>query len=398
MESTMLAKWEWKKLLRDWKTRILLVAFFLFYATFSLLYQQQTVSFPQERMKDQYDNIHRLFNTVPSSDFSGKTGQEVYDILADLQMQYGMQLYILTRQEGNTITGFENIFSDYLEYGTQIAHNQARLLELEDFTYHEYLMNFMPDEETIRRDVQFYDYLAKHDLSIEWNSFSASNIFLQEVHLIIGFSLFLFIALLAGDRFTKDQVKNWSITHGLPVPWRKQWHLRAAQLWLLVWLTSLSGLLTSYIISLFIESPGSLMYPVMTYTPFGYIPIAIWLYAILAIVLAMLLSVFLILLTLGLSWVFRTIYLTMMVTIGWYFIPMLWQTIDPISSWQPSLYLHIEPVLDGTSADAFGLPGIHFLKALVPLLLLILLVEALFAKIFDRIQTQTLGLKRRTTE
>lgn len=388
-----ISKWEWKKLLRDWKTRILLVAFFLFYGSYSLLYQQQTVSFPEETMKVQYDNIHRLFNSVPSSDFAGETGEEVYDILADLQMLYGMQLYILTKRDGNTVSGFEHIFSDYLDYGTQIARNQERLLELDDFEYHEYLMNFMPDEATIRKDVAFYDYMDKHDLAIEWNSFSASNIFLQEVHLIIGFSLFLFIALLAGDRFTKDQAKYWSITHGIPIPWKKQWHSRTVQLWLLVWATSLAGLLSSYVISLFIETPGSLMYPVMTYTPWGYRPIAIWLYSLLAIFMAMLLSVFLILLTLGLSWVFRTIYLTMLIAMGVYFVPMIWQTVQPLTSWQPSLYLHIEPVLLGNT----GHPGVNFLKGIILLVLLIAALQGIFSLIFDRIQTQTLGLRRRTS-
>lgn len=391
-----IAKWEWKKLLRDWKTRILLGAFLTFFASFSLFYQQQSVSFPEEQMSDQYRNIHQLFNSVPSSEFSGEVGEEVYDILAELQMLYGMQLYILTKQDGNTISGFEDSFSDYLEYGTRVASNQERLLELDEFAYSDYLRNFIPNEATIRQDVVFYDYMQEHDLEIEWNSFSASNIFLQEVNLMIGFSLFLFIALLAGDRFTRDQTRNWSITQGIPITWRKQWHLRARHLWTLMWSVSIIGLLISYIVSLFIESPGSLWYPVMILLPSGYAAIAIWQYALLAIGIGMLLSYFLLLLTLGLSWIFRTIYLTIALSMAVYAIPTLWKTAQPFSSWQPSLYLHIEPVLSGAWAESTGLSGITFWKGILLILGLILLLEVIFTYVFDHIQTQTLGLKRRT--
>ncbi len=391
-----LTKWEWKKLLRDWKTRILLGAFLTFFASFSLFYQQQSVSFPEEQMSEQYKNIHQLFNSVPSSEFSGEVGEEVYDILAELQMLYGMQLYILTKQDGNTIAGFEDSFSDYLEYGTRVASNQERLLELDEFAYSDYLRNFIPNEATIRQDVVFYDYMQEHDLEIEWNSFSASNIFLQEVNVMIGFCLFLFIALLAGDRFTRDQTRNWSITQGIPISWRKQWHTRAMQLWTLIWAVSIVGLAISYFVSLFLETPGSLWYPVMVLLPSGYAAIAIWQYALLAIGMGMLLSYFLLLLTLGLSWVFRTVYLTITLAMAVYAIPMLWQTVQPFSSWQPSLYLHIEPVLSGAWAEATGLPSITFWKGILLIIGLILLLEVIFAYVFDHIQTQTLGLKRRT--
>ena len=390
-----IAKWEWKKLIHDWKTRILLFAFFIFYGTFSLLYQQQTVNFPEEQMEKQYNDIRQLFNTIPTSDFQGDVGEEVYDHLANLQMLYGLQLYILSQQEGNTITGFEGIFSDYLDYGTQIANSQARLLELDEFAYYDYMVSFLPEKESIQKDVAFYDYMEKHDLDIEWNSFSASNILFQEIHFMLGFSLFLFIALLASDRFTKDQVKNWSITQGIPVPWKKQWHIKTVQLWGVLWVVSLAGLLMSYLISLLIETPGSLWYPVMILLPNGYVSVAIWIYAILAIILGMLLSYFLLLLTVGLSWIFRTIYFTILVTLGIYFIPFIWQSLQPLSSLQPSLYLHIEPVLSGALFEETGL-RIHFLKAIPLLLILILAVEGAFTLVFDRIQTQTLGLRRRT--
>lgn len=213
--------------------------------------------------------------------------------------------------------------------------------------------------------------------------------------MLIGVVLFLFVALLGCDRFTRDQVKNWSITHGLPIPWRKQWHLRTLHLWILMWLVTIGGVLISYAISLFTESAGSLWYPVLLYTPNGYTPVAIWQYALLAIGLAMLLSYLLMLLTIGLSWVFRTIYLTLIITLSTFFIPQFWLVVQPFTSWHPSLYFHIESVLMGEMAQATGISGIYFWKGILIMLVLFFLVEVLFAGIFDRIQTQSLGLRRR---
>ncbi|MGP6146000.1 hypothetical protein [Jeotgalibaca sp. A122] len=390
-----LAKWEWKKMLRDWKTRILLMGFFLFFGSFSLLYQQQNLSFPEEEMNEQYQTIHNIFNSIPKSVFEGPDGQEVYDTLAELQSLYGMQLYILSKRDGNTITGFENVFDSYLENGAKIAENNAALLTLTDFEHYDFLISYLPDAKAIHQDVAFFDYMEKHGLDIEWNAFSASNIFLKEVNMMVGIVLFLFVALLGCDRFTRDQTKNWSITHGLPIPWRKQWHIRSAQLWLVMWMVSLGGLLMSYVISLLLESPGSLWYPVIIYANNGYLPIAIWQYALLAISIAMLLSYFLLLVAVGLSWVFRTIYLTLIVTLSTYFIPVFWQVVKPFSSWQPSLYFHIESVLMGEMAQTTGLQGVYFWKGLVLMAVIFALVEILFAGFFDRIQTQTLGLRRR---
>lgn len=389
------ANWEWKRLLRDWKTRLLLLAFFLFYASFPLLFQQQNLAFPEDGIEKEYQQILSLFNTIPPASFTGESGQEVYDLLADQQRLFGLQNYILSKQTGNTVPNWEGVLSNYLDNGMQITRNYSRLLELEDFEYYEYLQRFLPSEAGIQRDVAFYDYLEKHNLDIEWNSYSASSIFLEEVNLIIGFSLFLFVALLGSDRFTKDQTHYWSITQGVPIPWRKQWYVRTSQLWLVMWAATLAGLLAGYLIALTQESPGSLWYPIMIYAPGGYFPLATWQYSLLALCLGMVLSFLLLLLTVGLSWMIRTVYLTIVITLGLSFVPTIWQSLTPLTSWQPSLYLRLEPVLTGRLAEDTGLAGITAWKALVAYLVVIGLLQLIFNYVFDRIQTQTLGLQRR---
>lgn len=389
------AKWEWKRLLRDWKTRLLLLAFLIFFGSFSLLFQRQNLAFPEDGVEKSYGEVMDLFNMIPASAFTGETGKEVYDLLADQQRLLGLQQYILTRQTGNTVPNWEGVLSNYLDNGRQLTRNYARLLELNDFTYYEYLSRFLPEETILQRDVAFYDYLEKHSLDIEWNAYSASTIFLEEVNLIIGFSLFLFVALLGCDHFTKDQTQHWSVTQGVPIPWRKQWYVRTRQLWLLMWSTILSGLLISYISSRLLGTPGSMWYPVMIYSSGGYFPLATWQYSLLALGLGMILSFLLLLLTVGLSWMIRTVYLTAILTVSLYFTPAIWQSLTPWTSWQPSLYLRLEPVLKGTLAQETGVSGITIWKALIAFLILAGLLELAFNQIFDRIQTQKLGLKRR---
>ena len=109
----------------------------------------------------------------------------------------------------------------------------------------------------------------------------------------------------------------------------------------------------------------------------------------------MVLSYLLMLVTVGLSWVFRTIYLTILMTLSIYFVPFLWQVVQAFTSWQPSLYFHIESELMGDMAAKTGLSGVFSWKGLILFLVSFLLIEAIFNKFFDRIQTQSHGLQRR---
>lgn len=166
-------------------------------------------------------------------------------------------------------------------------------------------------------------------------------------------------------------------------------------MWGLMWGVTLAGLAVSYGISLVRETPGSLQYPmaIQTAQNMSYIPL--WQYILLLIGLGMLLSYVLLLLTTGLSWMIRNVYLTIGLSIGVYFIPYIWNIVEPLGSWQPSLYLHIVPVVSGVSAEQFELPGIHVWKTPVMFLLYWLGLELVFNQVFDLIPTQTMGLKRR---
>lgn len=392
-----LAKWHWLKLLREWKTRIILTAFLIFFSSFSLFYRQQSLDLPLDEARSQYEVTQQLFHIIPETHFEGELGTEVYDLLAQQQRLYGMQRYILSEKEGNTVEAMVSVVDNYLDNGRTIVENQLRLWELTDFESYVVLTSMLPDRENLQQELAFYTYLDDHQLNIEWNPYSASQVLYQQAELIAGIVLFVFAALLAADRFTQDQKNNWSVTQGNPIVWKKQWRQRSAQLWVLMWIVSGAGMLVSYGVNLVRETSGSLWYPIGVSLGEKIEYIATWEYIGLLVIFGMILSYIILLFSTGLSWIIRNIYLTIGATISIYFIPYIWQLIGPFSSWQPSLYLHIVPVIKGTSAAESGIAAITTWKMGLLFGVYLLLLEGIFALIFQLIPTKTMGLKRRET-
>lgn len=391
------ANWNWRRLLRDWKTRLLCLVFFIFLATYSFLYRQQNLPLPLDEMRSRYEVTQQLFNIIPESHFQNETGREVSDLLARQQRLYGMQRYILSEQEGNTVKNLEKVVANYVDNGLEIVENQNRLWEMDDFKSYRILTHTLPDKEEIQKEASFLSYLKKQNLDIEWNPFSASHILQQQLELVAGVFLFLFVALLGADRFTQDQTKNWSVTQGVPIPWKDQWRERSKHLWLLMWGTIFGGIAVSYMSSLIRETSGSLQYPVSIYIGKSYFQIAMYQYGILLMGSAMVFSFLLILLTIGLSWMIRNIYLTLTIVVSLYFVPYIWTLVQPFSSFQPSLYVHLPELFKGELMEQTRLTGLVFWKLPVMWLLFWGILEWSFSHIFNLIPTQTIGLKRRET-
>lgn len=232
-------------------------------------------------------------------------------------------------------------------------------------------------------------------MDIEWNPYSSSEVHREQIEQISGVLLFVFIALIAADHFTRDQTQNWSITQGVPVPMKKQWRLRSGYMWAIVWAAILLGIIVSYMFSLFFETRGSLVYPIGIYVNGAIHYISLWQYSVLLIGLNMMLSYVLLLFTTGLSWMIRNIYLTILLVVGVFFLPNIWQFITPITSWQPSIYMDLLSVLQGERARSTGLSTIEFWKIPIVLIVLMILLEWVFSRVFSLIPTKTLGLNRR---
>lgn len=393
-----MARWTWLLIIRDWKTRILAVGFFLFLGTFSLLYRQQNLVFPVIEMDYEYTDAQQIFRLIPDSHFEGEFGEEVQHTLGNNALLLGVNRYILGQQEGNEIIGMESI-PDYITNGRQIAENNLFLHQAEEFESHDLLVDiYLPSLEEVEQQLRFFDAMVERDMDIEWNPYSSAEVLREQVELISGVLMFVFIALIAADHFTRDQTNNWSVTQGLPISWKRQWRLRSTYLWAIMWSSALLGIFVSYIVSLFFETTGNLSYPMGLYINGAIHYISLWQYILLLIGLSMLLSYILMLFATGLSWMIRNIYLTMLIVVMLFFLPHIWQFISPFTAWQPSMYLNPLAIVQGKSAADFELSGLEFWRMPLIVIGLWLSLEVAFSKVFQFIPTQTLGLKRRESK
>ncbi|TVP89633.1 hypothetical protein [Alkalibacterium sp.] len=397
MKSIM--KWNGRLLLRDWKTRLLLLGLFVFLGSFSLLYRQQNVTLPETQLRSEYSDAHQIFRLIPDAHFDGELGQEVQQRLGRNSSLIGLNRYILTQREGNTVEGLEDVVSDYLNNGREMAENNLFLHEATDFESYDLLQDvYLPSVEEVQQQLAFFDALDEYNLDIEWNPYASAQVHQQQLELFVSVVLFIIIALLAGDHFTREQQKNYSVTQGLPIPVKWQWRTRSFMLWAIIWLVALLGLLTSYVISLFSETSGSFFYPTELYINDAVSYIPMWQYSLLLIGMGMLVSYLFLLIVTGLSWMIRNVYLTLFITGGLVLFYSIWQFLPPLTGWQPSFYTNLVGVATGESAISFGLPGIVFWR--LPLIAgaVWLVLEGIFHYVYQFIPTQTLGLKRRESK
>ena len=387
-----LFKWEVLKILRDWKVRILLVALLLFLATYSTLYQDRTIKLPVEEAREEYHDTQRLFHAIPEAHFETETGQDIYDRLARQQQILGMQRFILSEKEGNTVEGLEEIVSDYVDQGIEMSENQLHFHEAVDFESQELLLSFIPDEGEIENRLKFLNYLKENDVAIDWNPMSPSLVLYSLINILAGVFIYIVAAVFGADRFSRDQEYNWSITQGIPLTWKSQWRMRSVISWVLIWIAILIGLVVSYIINRASVDTGTLLYPVPLYSGSQLEYISIMEYTMLVVALTMAASYIILKVSTGFSWMFRNTYLTIPLVIGMFFVPYIFTIIPPLGSWNPFLYLQILPVLEGEWA---GAGRVDVPKLLISLLVLYMLVELAFHFIFRLIPTRSGKLERR---
>ncbi|MGO1923101.1 MAG: hypothetical protein ACTH14_04650 [Jeotgalicoccus sp.] len=387
-----LFKWDFLKIIRDWKVRILLVSLFLFLASYSAFYQDRSLVLPLEELRSEYEDTQQIFHAIPQNHFDSATGQEVYDKLARQQSIIGMQRYILSEQEGNTVSGLENVVSDYVDQGLELAENRLFFYEADDFESQELLLSFMPEKSKIENDLKFLTYLKENNVDIDWNPLSPSLVLFNLVNIISGIFIFIIAAIFGADRFSKDQEFNWSISQGIPYSWAHQWRQRTFISWGLIWVITLAGICVSYLLSTLFTDSGTLNYPVPLYSGAETVYISIMQYVILALLLTMALSYIIVKLSTGLSWIFRNIYLTITIVTAVFYLPYVFALTGPAASWNPFLYLQIVPVLEGAWES---LKNVTVTKLIISIAVLYIIVEIVFHFIFKLIPTRIGKLERR---
>lgn len=387
-----LFKWDFLKIIRDWKVRILLVSLFLFLASYSAFYQDRSPALPLDELRSEYEDTQQIFHAIPQNHFETKTGQKVYDKLARQQSIIGMQRYILGEQEGNTVEGLENVVSDYVDQGLELAKNRLYFYEADDFESQELLLSFMPSEQDIKNELKFLTYLKENNVDIDWNPLSPSLVLFNLINIVSGIFIFIIAAIFGADRFSKDQESNWSISQGIPYSWAHQWRQRTFISWGLIWIITLAGIGLSYFFSTLLADSGTLNYPVPLYAGEKMVYISIMEYVAIALLLTMGLSYIIVKLSTGLSWVFRNIYLTITIVVAVFYLPYVFALTGPAASWNPFLYLQIIPVLEGSWGS---LKDVTITKLIISLGILYIIVEVLFYFIFKLIPTRTGKLERR---
>lgn len=390
-----LAYWTRLRIFRDRKIRVLLILFLAFFASFSLIYRQQTLANPYTNIRKEYQDELQIYRLIPHQHFESELGKEVQQRLGNNSVSLSVQSYWLKQEEKEKADSIL-LIPDYAEVGQQLVENNLFLYEATEFESHDVLVNdYLPPLEEVHAQQRFFESLNESDLSVEWNFFSSAQVLKAEIEMLAGILLFLLVALLASDHFTKDHHKHWSVTHGVPVRWKDKWRIRSFYLFGLFWGVVLIGLVISYIVGILVDTSGSLMYPTAIYLESGLHYIPLWQYLGIVLLLSMLLSYVLMLLTTGLSWFIRNSYLTIIIVCGLYILPMIWQIVPAFSSWQPSLYLNLFEVVNGSMARMTGLSSVVWWKAGLIYLLMIVVLEFVFDWVFSRIPTETAGLKRR---
>lgn len=384
-------KWEMLKILRDWKVRILLLALLIFLATFSSFYQNQNVSLPLENIREQYSQVENVYYATPEAHLETEVGQYVDELLAENQWLLGMQRYILNQRDGNTVDGMEELVGNYVEQGMQINENILTLHAATDFESYDLLVQNLPSVEEAEAEMQFLTYLSENEVDIDWNPMSPSLVLFELINTVAGIFLFIVAAVMGADRFSLDQERNWSITQGIPLSWHFQWRMRTFINWMLIWIVSILGIMISYFVSTTYADTGTLLYPVQLYGPTYVEHISVLSYVIIVTLLVMILSYLIIKLSVGLSWVFRNIYLTIAIVVGVFFIPYIFTVIPAGNGMNPLLYLQIEPVLNGFWDPMF----VNIPRMIVAFLLIFIIIEVLFFFIFKLIPTRTGKLERR---
>src|SRR5699024_6249455 len=169
-----------------------LLGCFLFLGTFSLLYREQNVTLPEAQLRSEYGDAHQIFRLIPDAHFEGELGEDVQAKLARNSRLIGLNQYILTQREGNTVEGLEDVVSDYLDNGREMAENNLFLHDATDFKSYEILESvYLPSRAEVEEQMGFYNALEEQGLDIEWNPYASSQIFKQQIELFISVILFI---------------------------------------------------------------------------------------------------------------------------------------------------------------------------------------------------------------
>src|SRR5699024_10405659 len=194
-------------------------------------YQDRDLALPLEELRSEYEDTQQMLNAIPEDHFESSKDQEVYDKLDRQQRIMGMQRYILSEQEGNTVSGLESVVSDYVDQGLELAENRLFFYEADDFESQELLLSFMPSREEIETDLKFLTYLKENNVDIDWNQLSLALVLFHHGIIVAGVFIFIIAVVFDVDRFNLDHEFICSISQGISYSFAYQWRQRTFICW-----------------------------------------------------------------------------------------------------------------------------------------------------------------------
>lgn len=386
-----LAKWDFLKIIRDAKSRVLLIGLFLFIGTFSYFYQQgEFLNLSQEYVGSSSSYL-QTYNALTDESLATEQGQEIDRRLARNQTISGMLAFIIGEEQGNTVDDLEEVVGDFVDQSMELNENILFFYDQKDFPQYDALTRLLPPEEQAIEQFRMYEYMSDRGIEVDSNQASPGMALYSLIQLLSGVFIIIIAAVSGADSFSRDQESNWSVTQGLPITWQRQWNTRAIIHWSLLWGVILLGIVTSFLISLIGAGSTALDYPVPLYQGENVAYVSVLQYAVIVTILVMMLSYLALKLSIGMSFVFRNIYLTVALVLGVCFIPYAFLIIPPVSEMNPLLYLQIAPALEQWWYPLNTLMW----QMILSFIILYIVIELVFWYVFTLIPTRTGKLERR---
>ncbi len=386
-----LAKWDFLKIIRDAKSRVLLIGLFLFIGTFSYFYQQgEFLNLSQEYVGSSSSYL-QTYNALTDESLATEQGQEIDRRLARNQTISGMLAFIIGEEQGNTVDDLEEVVGDFVDQSMELNENILFFYDQKDFPQYDALTRLLPPEEQAIEQFRMYEYMSDRGIEVDSNQASPGMALYSLIQLLSGVFIIIIAAVSGADSFSRDQESNWSVTQGLPITWQRQWNTRAIIHWSLLWGVILLGIVTSFLISLIGAGSTALDYPVPLYQGENVAYVSVLQYAVIVTILVMMLSYLALKLSIGMSFVFRNIYLTVALVLGVFFIPYAFLIIPPVSEMNPLLYLQIAPALEQWWYPLNTLMW----QMILSFIILYIVIELVFWYVFTLIPTRTGKLERR---
>src|SRR5690625_54013 len=297
-------------------------------------------------------------NVLPLDIRETEENEEIFYNLTEQLSLVNMQIFYLGNDYGQEVT-------EYIEDGLRL--NELRM-EMHEKDNPFLSSNLTIPIEEIEKENEFLTYLKKNDLLEEDNPFVTSKFLIAITEMLSGVFLFIIILLICSDMLVYEN-EHQTVMRSLPVSFRTKATSKITLNYIFIILCLTLGVVLGIFRSSSVESIGNFNYPTLIFSPDGFIAVPIMeyvLYASLAVIVAVLMTVCL---TLLLNTFVPNMYGVVLVGIALFFLPDLLYLIGiKAKILYPIKYIDISGVLSGGLAEQFNDTGITYWNSIFAML------------------------------